>query len=314
VLTHSKTDRKAKAVNPEQRIEVLQDGVARPLLSDSPLLTSAGQCWEGFLLEEFATLAVFEASSHEHTSHVIHVHTGPPASVEWRTAGRVSQTRTVPGSASIAPQGLRHSMLMKRDEPGGLWVLEIEPAHLTRVVQDAKPSWKPELTEQLDVRDRQIELLATAMREDIRTGSPAGRLYGESLGTALAIYLAQRYASVRSSPSAYRGGMPPARLKRILEYIDANLDENLKLSDLATTVGVSLYHFAKLFKQSTSESPHRFVLRRRIERAKELLRNPEMSVLEVSVRTGFVDQRHFAKVFRRLVGANPSSYRAQTLL
>jgi AraC family transcriptional regulator len=298
-----------KAVNPELRIEVLQDGVAKPLLSDPPLLTSAENPWEGFLLEEFAGLMQFEASSHEHDSHIIHVHTGPPASIEWRTSGRISHTRTQPGSASIAPQGVRHSMVMERDEPGGLLLLEIEPEYLTRAMEDAKPGWKPELIEQLDVADRQIELLTSAMLEDLRSGSPAGRLYGESLGTALAIYVAQRYASLRSSPASYKGGMPPGRLKRVLEYIDANLDENLKLSDLAGVAGVSLYHFAKLFKQSTAESPHRFVLRHRIERAKGLLRDPQMSVLEASVRTGFVDQRHFAKVFRRMVGMSPSVYR-----
>ena len=300
-------------MSPEPRIEVLQDGVAKPLLSDPPTVTSADRRWEGFLLERFAAVALFEAATHEHDSHVIHVHTGPPASVEWKTAGRIARTRTEPGSASIAPQGVHHSMVMERDEPGGLLLLEIEPEHLKQVVQDAKPGWKPELIEQLDVRDRQIELLMTAMLEDLRNGSPAGRLYGESLGTALAIYLAHRYASLPSNPAAYKGGMPPARLKRVLEYIDANLDENLKLSDLAGAAGISLYHFAKLFKQSTTESPHQFVLRRRIERARTLLRNPEISVLEASVRTGFVDQRHFAKVFRRMVGINPSGYRLSAL-
>jgi len=296
-------------VEPDARIEVLQHGTSQPLISDPPLLTSAENRWEGFLLEEFAAPALFEAPYHEHDTHVIHVHTGPAASVEWKTAGRVSHTYTAPGSVSIAPQGVRHSILMERDEPGGLVVLEIEPVHFDRVLQDAKPGWRPELIEQLDVRDRQIELLTLAMQDDIRRGNPAGRLYGESLGTALAIYVAQRYASVSPILATYRDGMPPARLKRVLEYIDANLDENVKLSDLSEAAGMSLYHFAKLFKQSTGESPHQFVLRRRIERAKELLRNPKMSVLEASVRTGFVDQRHFAKVFRRIVGATPTGYR-----
>jgi AraC family transcriptional regulator len=296
-------------VNAERRIEVLHDGAAKSLLSNPPLLTSAQNRWEGFLLEEHTAPPIFDAPYHEHDTHVLHLHTGPVASVEWITAGRVSHTYTQPGSASIAPQGIRHSMVMKRDEPGGLLLVEIDPEHMSRVLLDTKTGWRPELIEHLDVRDRQIELLTTALREDLRSDSPAGRLYGESLGTSLVIYLAQLYASVRSSSPRYKGGMPPARLKRVLEYIDANLDENVKLTDLAAAAGVSLYHFAKLFKQSTGESPHQFVLRRRVEQAKQLLRNPEMSVLEAGVRTGFVDQRHFAKVFRRLVGTNPSTYR-----
>lgn len=69
--------------------------------------------------------------------------------------------------------------------------------------------------------------------------------------------------------------------------------------------GVSLYHFANAFKQSTGATPRQFVLDRKIERAKELLRDPNRSVLEAGARTGFVDQSHFTKIFRRLVGVTP---------
>jgi AraC family transcriptional regulator len=75
---------------------------------------------------------------------------------------------------------------------------------------------------------------------------------------------------------------------------------------------VNLYHFARAFKQSTGETPHQYVLRTRIEQAKEFLRNPQTSVVEASARTGFVDQSHFSKVFRRIVGIAPSEYRANS--
>jgi AraC family transcriptional regulator len=73
-----------------------------------------------------------------------------------------------------------------------------------------------------------------------------------------------------------------------------------------------MYHFAKDFKQSTGATPHRYVLERKIDRAKELLRDPNRSVLEASARTGFVDQSHFTKIFRRMVGITPSEYRTRT--
>jgi len=94
-----------------------------------------------------------------------------------------------------------------------------------------------------------------------------------------------------------------------MEYIHAHLDTKVELSRLADVAGVNLYHFARAFKQSTGESPHQYVLRRRIEHAKELLRRPHLSVIEASARTGFVDQSHFSKVFRRMVGMAPSEYR-----
>ena len=99
----------------QQRIKVLHEGIPELLLSGPPLLTSAQNRWEGFLLEEHAAPSIFDAPCHEHETHVIHLHTGPPALVEWIKAGRVSRTHTQPGSASIAPKGLRHSMVLKRD-------------------------------------------------------------------------------------------------------------------------------------------------------------------------------------------------------
>ena len=104
--------------------------------------------------------------------------------------------------------------------------------------------------------------------------------------------------------------MPRARLNRVLAYIDEKADENLRLADLARAAGMSVFHFAKLFKRSTGQSPHQYALARRIEKAKRLLRQEGVSVLEVSARTGFLDQRHFTKVFRRFTGVTPTAYRA----
>jgi AraC-like DNA-binding protein len=107
------------------------------------------------------------------------------------------------------------------------------------------------------------------------------------------------------------GGMPSARLNRVVEYIAANLHDGLSLSVLASVGGMNLYYFARLFKQSMGVSPHRYVLTRRIRRAEQFLRKSNMTVLEVSLSTGFADQSHFTKVFRHLVGVSATEYRAQ---
>jgi len=83
----------------------------------------------------------------------------------------------------------------------------------------------------------------------------------------------------------------------------------LTLSELAESVGLSTAHFSEMFHQSTGETPHQFVLRNRIERAKEMLRAPEARVLDVAVACGFKTQQHFARVFRRICGASPTEYR-----
>jgi AraC family transcriptional regulator len=149
-----------------------------------------------------------------------------------------------------------------------------------------------------------------ALRADLKDGSPAGRLYGESLGTALAVYLARRYGTLPMRTRQVRHGLPTYRLRQVLDYITAHLDQDLSLADLARTAGMSPHHFALLFRQRMGTSPHRHVVEQRIERAKRLLRDHTRSVLEVALASGFESQSHFGRVFRRVVGVTPSDYRA----
>lgn len=106
-----------------------------------------------------------------------------------------------------------------------------------------------------------------------------------------------------------RGGLPTWRLKRVLAYIDDNLGGDISLADLASIARLSPHHFGELFRQSTGTSPYRYVLDRRIECAKVLLRESMLGVLDVALAVGFSDQSHFSKVFRRSVGMAPGAYR-----
>jgi len=107
-------------------------------------------------------------------------------------------------------------------------------------------------------------------------------------------------------PSA---GLPTARLKRVLAFIESRLDKNIRLADLGATAGMSVYYFATLFRRSTGFSPRQYVLQRRVFRARELLQNTSRSVLEVSLDTGFQHQNNFARAFRRITGMTPSHFR-----
>jgi AraC family transcriptional regulator len=161
----------------------------------------------------------------------------------------------------------------------------------------------------MDLEDPQIRRLMETLRAEVASGSPAGALFGESIGMALSAHIAERYSAMKTKVEACRGGLGRPQLGRVLEFIEAHLADDLQLAGLAEIAGVNMFHFAKAFKQSVGASPHQYVLRRRIERAKEFLSGSEVSVIEASARTGFVDQSHFSKVFRRLVGVAPSEYR-----
>ena len=117
----------------------------------------------------------------------------------------------------------------------------------------------------------------------------------------------ERHGSVRT----YRGGLAPARLRRVTELVQAKIEHELRLDEMAQSAGLSMAHFSHMFRESTGESPHQFVLRQRIERAKEMLRYAEARVLDVAVACGFKTQQHFARVFRRVCGTSPTEYRQE---
>jgi AraC family transcriptional regulator len=150
-----------------------------------------------------------------------------------------------------------------------------------------------------------------AMRADLDSGSPAGRLYGESLANALAVYLLKRYAAKPRIPAVCKGGLPRYLLKRVIDYVDENLAGDLALAQLAAVAGMSAHYFAALFRQSIGCAPHQYVLMRRIDLAKERLRDTRRSVIEAGLEAGFRNPSHFARVFRKWVGVSPSRFRSE---
>jgi AraC family transcriptional regulator len=289
------------------QIKVMEGRRSVPIVKQAPIVSSASIAWDGVLLEEHSVTSQETAMRHAPVA-ILHLQTGAPARHEWRSAGKLHRTFITTGSIHLLPPGPERS-LANRD-PTDAIVLSIEPAFLNRVVEDSLPNGRFELVERFAFEDGQIERLIRALHAEARVGAPTGKLFGQSLANTLAIYLAERYSASPPRFEQLRGGMPKARLNRLLEYISAKLDEDLSLQALAEIAGMNYYYFARLFKQSMGLSPHRYILKQRIERAKELLRISGMTVLEASVRTGFVDQAHFAKVFRRVVGVRPTQYRA----
>ena len=117
------------------------------------------------------------------------------------------------------------------------------------------------------------------------------------------------HPALAHSARTYRGGLGPACLRRVKELVNEKIEEELHIDEMAELAGLSTAHFSQMFRRSTGESPHQFLLRQRVERAKEMLRTPGMRVLDVAIACGFKTQQHFARVFRRLCGASPTEYR-----
>jgi AraC family transcriptional regulator len=144
-------------------------------------------------------------------------------------------------------------------------------------------------------------------------GFPSGRLFLDSVEQAMAVALVKDHAVRHRPVQIYRSGLGSARLRRIKELVHAKMEDDLSLDEMAQSVGLSTAHFARMFRKSTGQTPHQFVLRQRLERAKAMLRAPDARVLDVAVACGFKTQQHFAQVFRDVWGVSPTEYRQDFL-
>ncbi len=108
---------------------------------------------------------------------------------------------------------------------------------------------------------------------------------------------------------AHQGGLPPRRLRRVCDYIEAHLGENMNNAKLASIAGLSMFHFVRAFRQSQGISPHKYVMRRRLERTMELLAGTDLPLAEIASAVGFSDQSHLSRRFRQHIGVTPRDYR-----
>ena len=275
--------------------------------TSAPLSTT--RLGNGLIFERYISPSVGEIPEAILKSHTLILRKGSPTLLEWRIAGRERFQVLPPGSSSLLPAGLLEATRVTRDLPGTATFLRIDSSLFERSVADVTKRGKIELVRHTQLDDPQICRLLTTLDTHLQDGSPGGSLFSESIAIAISAHIAERYGTISQQLERHRGGLSRSRLNKVLDYIQANLSDELQLGTLAEVADTNLYHFARAFKQSMGESPHQYVLRQRIEKAKHLLRNPQVSIIEASTLTGFVDQSHFSKVFRRLVGAAPSQYR-----
>ncbi len=202
----------------------------------------------------------------------------------------------------------------------GEWVGLMNVPHLQLGISDAAlmagsdgAYGEVELHPSFKFANPRLRALVAAAHAEMVAGFPSGRLFLDSVEQAIAVALVKDYAVRHRPVEIYRGGLGAGRVRRIKELVDAKMEDDLSLDEMAQSVGLSTAHFARMFRKSTGESPHQFVLRQRIERAKAMLRAPDARVLDVAVACGFKTQQHFAKVFRDVCSVSPTEYRQDFL-
>jgi AraC family transcriptional regulator len=160
------------------------------------------------------------------------------------------------------------------------------------------------------ITDPLLEQLAMAIISALRDGTSEDRLYIETMAQMIAVHVARKH-STRSRPQRVVApdGLSQRRLRRLLEYIETHLGDDLSLEAMGAEIGLSAYYLSRVFKGALGQSPHRYVLGRRIERAKDLLRDTATPIADVALAAGFSSQSHLSNRFRRIVGVSPAAYR-----
>ena len=156
--------------------------------------------------------------------------------------------------------------------------------------------------------DPLIYQIVQALKADLEIDGIGRRFYAETLTTALAAHLLH-YSTREHKLRSYDDGLPKDKLNQAIEYINTHLSENLSLMAIAAELDVSQYYFCRLFKRSTGLTPHQYLIQQRVERAKQLLNQPQLSVAHIASKCGFANQSHLAKQFRQYTGVTPKQFR-----
>lgn len=159
------------------------------------------------------------------------------------------------------------------------------------------------------VEDSVMQALVSSLLPAFQSPGEACRIFVEQVTTAAGFHVAKTYGGMKLAARLLRGGLAPWQIKRAEEKLAANLEGNVSLADLAAHCGLSVSHFARAFQRSKGLSPHQWLLRRRVDEAKRLMRDRMLSLSEVALTCGFADQSHFTRVFTRIIGDSPSAWR-----
>ncbi len=162
-----------------------------------------------------------------------------------------------------------------------------------------------QIRNRFQIRDSQIEHIAWALKDEMEQGYPCGRVYVDSLATALAALLVRNHSSFSRDLSRNPGRISGRKLRDVLSFIEDNLARDLGLDEIAKVAGMSVSHFKALFRDTVGSPVHQYVIRRRVERAALLLRESDLPISQVALETGFSHQSHLALHMRRLLGVSP---------
>ncbi len=234
----------------------------------------------------------------------IAIHIGRPVRMDCRHGKRSHSGLALHGDIDIIPDCVPSRWEMK--EADTALVLRLGRRLLRDVAEESGFGDRVEIRSRFRVRDLQIEHIGWALMAEVQNGFPSGRLFMESMATAIAVQLLRNHSSVAGTNSLMESSMPRHKLRQVQSYIEENLRSDLSLHTIADVAGMSASHLNSTFRKATGMPVHQYVIRRRVERAALLLREGTLPISQIAVDVGFAHQSHLAMHMKRLLGVSPS--------
>ncbi len=233
-----------------------------------------------------------------------------PTEVELVFDGKYYLTKHVPneiGCITILPT---HVPIRSRwNQENEVTQCYLNPTFLAHAAYESINPDKVEIGLAIRKPDPLVWQIVSALKSVLETDPNNSKFYAESMATALAAHFLQYYSICKPILYQYEDGLPKHKLKQAIEYINEHLDRDLSLEEIATKLDMSQFYFCRLFKKSTGLTPHRYLIRQRVEKSKQLLKQTELNINEIAIECGFANPSHFAKWFRQFTGISPRQFR-----
>jgi AraC family transcriptional regulator len=275
-----------------------------PVLSQLPVLSSHQFAWRGISLEHFHQ-PPGETPEYSVDHYIITMNIGQSFQCEQVIEGHYEKELMFHGAIGVCPM---NSLRWHRwDREINLLLLNLDLGLLTRNALELLETDRVELLSRFVIEDPLIHQIGLALKTELQSNGSGGQLYAETMANALAVHLLRRYSTQGHQTIVCKGGLPQHKLRLVTDYINDYLERELSLDELSMIAQLSPYYFSRAFKKSTGISPHQYVIKQRVERAKRLLLQEKMSLADIAIACGFSHQSHLNRHFKRLTGVTPKT-------
>ncbi|MCU1252222.1 MAG: transcriptional regulator, AraC family [Edaphobacter sp.] len=277
----------------------------------TPLLSSIGLGWKGLVVERYQ-VPPCELPDLPVAHHIVefasqqHVSLGERP--DWR--GHLRSFSKYPETCCFSPAGIRPRLRLFTQT--NLIVCRLDPEFVEEVSEELDSNPATQLRAQIDIRDESLGYLMRLLENAAKSGQQSDNLYVDHLihSFTLRLFSLGRDRQYTHIP---QGALPAHKLRRVIERMHADLDTDLDLKTIAAESGYSRDHFLRMFRAATESTPHQYFLRLRIEKARSLMTNRSLRIIDIAESCGFTSQSQFSRVFRRVIGVTPRQYRRDTL-